>query len=148
MTSKERILACWNGIKPDHVPLTTWWFGFKPEKNLTWEKNGKQVKYWQSLRMEHIHVFPETWELEDDFKRVLAWQSLGVDDILDVSVPWSMNPDITWEDSLIPRDKAYKYPVMVREYITPSGRLRHAVSRTEEPGEGWVISQIFLWNGR
>jgi len=30
---------------------------------------------------------PQTWTLEDDFKRVLAWLSLGIDDVLDVSVP-------------------------------------------------------------
>ena len=85
MTCRERILACCNGRKPDHVPLTTWCFGFKPKKELTWEKSGKPVKHWYSLRMEHIHTLPESWDLQDDFRRVLAWQSLGVDDILDVS---------------------------------------------------------------
>ena len=28
MTSKERILAALNGEPADHVPLTTWCFGF------------------------------------------------------------------------------------------------------------------------
>ncbi len=140
MTSKERILACCNGCQPDHVPLTTWCFGFKPKKELTWEKSGKRIKHWYSLRMEHIHVLPEAWDIDDDFRRVLAWQSLGVDDILDVSVPWSMHPDVTWKDSLVPRDAVYHYPVTVREYTTPAGKLRHAVYKTEnDQGEGWVI---------
>jgi hypothetical protein len=140
MTSKERILACLNGNAPDHVPFTTWCFGFKPKRELTWERNGKPVSFWYSLRMEHIHQFPEPWGLEDDFRRVQAWQSLGVDDILDISVPWSMDPEVSWKDSVIPRNDTTTYPVMVREYATPSGTLRHAVSRTdEEPGEGWVV---------
>ena len=140
MTSKERILACCNGCQPDHVPLTTWCFGFKPKKELIWEKSGKRIKHWYSLRMEHIHTLPECWDIQDDFRRVLAWQSLGVDDILDVSVPWSMHPDVTWKDSLIPRDAVYHYPVTVREYTTPAGKLRHAVYKTEnDQGEGWVI---------
>ena len=145
MTSKERILSCWNGKKPDHVPLSTWCFGFSSLANRTWEKNGSPVRHWYSMRLEHIHLLPEPWELEDDFKRVLAWQSLGIDDILDVSVPWSINPEVTWNDSLIPRGKESKYPVMVREYATPSGTLRHAVKKTgEDPGEGWVIQPDYV----
>ncbi len=145
MTSKERIISCWNGKKPDHVPLTTWCFGFTPPAESTWKKNGNPVKYWYSMRLEHIHLLPEPWELEDDFKRVLALQSLGIDDILDVSVPWSIDPGVTWEDSLIPRGKESEYPVMVREYSTPSGKLRHAVKKTgEDPGDGWVIQPDYV----
>lgn len=140
MTSKERIFACWNGTPPDYVPLTTQSFGFKPKPSLTWKKRGKTVTHWYSQRMEHIHLLPEPWDIDDDFMRVLAWRSLGVDDILDVSIPWSMNSTVTWEDSLVPPASESGYPVMVREYDTPSGPLRHAVSRTgEDPGEGWVI---------
>jgi hypothetical protein len=93
--------------------------------------------------MEHIHTLPEPWQLEDDFNRVLAWQSMGVDDILDISVPWSQNPDVRWKDRLIPAGGVggdARHPVMVREYDTPSGRLRHAVRQTgEEQGPGWVV---------
>jgi len=140
MTSKERLLRAWNGELVDHVPLTTWSFGFKPPAYLTWENNGRQVEYWYSKRLEHIHTLPQSWDLEDDFKRVLAWQSLGVDDILDVSVPWSISLEVTWKDSIIPSGGNEPYPVMVREYQTPSGPLRHAVRKTgEDPGSGWVI---------
>ena len=99
------------------------------------------VKYWYSNRMEHLHKLPQQWSLEDDFKRVLAWQSLRVDDILDVSVPWSIDPEVTWNDSKIPAgEKDARYPVLVREYSTPLGKLTHAVRETgEDPGEGWVI---------
>jgi len=140
VTSKERILAAWNGLPVDHVPLTTWCFGLPAPEDLRWQTNGRTVSHWYSLRMEHIHTLPEPWTLEDDFKRVLAWRSLGVDDLLDVSVPWSIDPAVTWEDSLRPAGELDRYPVLVREYETPSGSLRHEVRQTgEDPGEGWVI---------
>lgn len=140
MTSKERILAAWNGKPHDHVPLCTWCFGFLAPPHLRWQRDGREIKYWYSMRMEHIHTLSEPWELEDDFRRVLAWRSLDVDDILDVSVPWSRDPAVTWEDSVIPPGGEERHPVLVRVYHTPSGDLRHAVRQTgEDPGPGWVI---------
>ena len=139
MTSKERIFAAWDGKPADHVPLTTWCFGLAVPAEVTWSKNGKPVKYWYSKRMEHLHTMPEPWTLEDDFNRVLAWQSLGVDDTLDVSVPWSVDPEVTWQDSTVPAGQADVYPVITRDYQTPDGPLRHAVRQTADPGEGWVI---------
>jgi hypothetical protein len=51
-----------------------------------------------------------------------------------------MDPKVTWKDSHIAAGIESEYPVMVREYNTPSGSLRHAVKKTgEDPGEGWVI---------
>lgn len=140
MTSKERILACWDGRKSDHIPLTTQCFGLKPKEELTWEKNGKRVKRWYTKRLEHIHTLPQNWEIYDDFKRALTWRSLGIDDIIDISIPWSVNPEVTWDDTVIPVSKDYDSPVMVREYTTPSGKLCHAIKKTQEkPNEGWVI---------
>ena len=140
MTSKQRILAAINGTPTDHIPLTTWCFGFPAPKHLQWSKNGKPVKYWFSKRMEHLHTLPEPWDLSDDFKRVEAWLSLGIDDIVDVSVPWSVGPGVTWSDLLIPAGKIDSYPVLERLYSTPAGPLRHAVRQTgEDPGPGWVI---------
>jgi len=90
--------------------------------------------------MEHIHTLPEPWDLEDDFRRVLAWQSLGVDDVLDVSVPWSLDAGVSWQDRRIEPAGEEPHPILVREYRTPSGNLRHAVRKTgEDPGPGWVI---------
>jgi hypothetical protein len=98
------------------------------------------VPYWYSKRMEHIHTLPFPWDLSDDFKRALAWQSIGVDDILDVSVPWSSDPAVTWTDSRKQASDPDRYPVLVREYSTPKGTLRHEVRQTgEEQAEGWVI---------
>lgn len=139
MTSKERILAALNGESCDHVPLTTWCFGFSPPKHLRWENEGGQVKYWYSKRMEHIHTLPQAWTLEDDFRRAETWLSLGIDDILDVSVPWAVDRQASWSDRRIGAGEADKCPVLVREYATPSGPLRHAVRQTgEDPGAGWV----------
>ncbi|NLE43795.1 MAG: hypothetical protein GX620_03645 [Chloroflexi bacterium] len=140
MTSRDRIKAAWSGQRSDHVPLTTWCFGLPAPDGLRWETNGRPVNHWYSLRLEHIHTLPEPWTLEDDFRRVLAWQSLGVDDILDVSVPWSVDASVTWEDSCVPAGEIDRYPVLVREYHTPSGSLRHEVRQTgEDPGLGWVV---------
>lgn len=140
MTSKERILAAINGTPADHVPLTTWCFGFPAPKHLRWQKGGRDVTHWYSLRMEHLHTLPEPWELSDDFNRVQAWLSVGIDDLLDVSVPWSLGLGVAFTDSKVPAGKIDPCPVLVREYQTPAGPLRHAVRRTgEDPGPGWVI---------
>ncbi len=117
MQSRHRILAALNGQPHDHVPLTTWCFGFKPAPSLRWRRESGERTYWYSLRMEHIHTLPQPWTLEDDFARVLAWQSLGVDDILDVSVPWSCHPEVTWTD-LSSRQRA-RMPARSRSAPTP-----------------------------
>jgi hypothetical protein len=137
MTFRERMFAAWEGRPGDHVPLTTWCFGIEAPSHLRWERDGRQVSYWYSKRMEHIHTFPQPWTLEDDFARVLAWHSLGVDDILEVSVPWSVDPQVIWQDS---RREQGEETILVREDQTPSGGLRHEVRKTgEDPGAGWVI---------
>ncbi|MCJ7752614.1 MAG: uroporphyrinogen decarboxylase family protein, partial [Armatimonadetes bacterium] len=81
MTSKERMLAAIRREEPDHVPLYSWVFGFAPPQRLRWERNGREVSHWYTGRMEHIHTLPEPWELADEFRRVEAWLSLGVDDV-------------------------------------------------------------------
>jgi hypothetical protein len=140
MNSKERLLAAWNGLPTDHLPLTTWCFGFKPPPYLTWQRHGRPVEFWYSLRLEHIHTLPQPWQLEDDFQRVLAWQSLGVDDLLDVSVPWSVDPGVSWQDALLPADGQHPSPRLARQYQTLAGSLRHVIRQTgEDPGAGWVI---------
>lgn len=141
MTSKERIVASWRGEPHDHIPFTTWCFGFQPPPHLRWQRNDQEVVHWFTQRLEHIHTLPEPWELADDFQRVLAWQSIGVDDVLDVSVPWSIDPDASWSDSRVETGVLDdRYPVLVREYKTPSGKLRHAVKKTpDDGGPGWVI---------
>jgi hypothetical protein len=142
MTSKERILCALNGKTPDHIPFTTWCFGFKPPENLVWTNNGKKVNYWYTKRLEFLHTLPQEWSLEDDFKRALAWLSLGIDDVLEVTIPWSTSPEVTWSDSIIPpggEGGDTQYPVMVREYVTPLGKIRHAVKKTGIEPDGWPV---------
>jgi hypothetical protein len=142
MKSKERILCAINGIAGDHLPFTTWCFGFQAPEHLRWKTNGKDVKYWYTNRLEHIHTLPQPWTLEDDFKRVLAWFSVGIDDVLDVSVPWGVHPDVTQSDSVIPignNGGDSQYPVMIRDYHTPAGALRHAVKKTGDEPDGWPV---------
>lgn len=142
MTSKERILAALNGEPVDHIPLTTWCFGFPAPDHLKWETDGKSVDYWYSSRLEHLHNLPQKWTLEDEFNRCDAWTSLGLDSYLEVSVPWSQHKDVTFKDTVIPVGQPggdSKYPVMVRTYQTPAGELRHAVNRTGDEGPGWPL---------
>ena len=140
MNSRERIFAAWNGQPVDHIPLITSCFGLQAPPELRWQRNGSEVTYWYSKRMEHIHTLPQPWELDDDFQRVLTWQKLGIDDILDVSVPWSVDPSVTWEDTKIPAGGAWNVPLLERTYHTPFGTLHHVVRQTgEDPGAGWVI---------
>ena len=142
MNSRQRILAALAGKPADHVPLTTWCFGLRAPAHLAWATNGRPVRHWYTKRLEHLHTFPQPWELEDEFKRAEAWLSLGIDDVLDVSVPWSQHPEVTWTDSTLPAGAPggdERYPVMTREYRTPSGPLRHAVRRTGDEGEGWPL---------
>jgi hypothetical protein len=140
MNTRERISAVWQGKTPDHVPLTTWCFGLRAPAHLKWKNGDQEIPYWYSKRMEHLHTLPFPWHLSDDFKRALAWQSIGVDDILDVSVPWSIDPSVSWVDSQRPASSPDTYPVLVRTYTTPKGELRHEVRKTgEEQAEGWVI---------
>ena len=139
MTSRERIMAVIDGTRPDHTPLTTWCFGLPAHPSLRWETDRRPIDYWYSMRMEHLHTLTTPWTVQDDFRRVQAWQSLGIDDVLDVSVPWSMDPEVTFADSVIPAGEADGYAVMVREYTTPAGPLRHAVRRTDPEPPGWPI---------
>jgi hypothetical protein len=142
MTSRERLLAVLEGRPADHVPLTTWCFGFRAPPHLRWQTGGRDVRFWYSKRLEHIHTLPQPWELDDEFKRAEAWLSLGVDDVLEVSVPWSRDPEVTWSDSLLPpgaQDGDARYPVMVRDYQTPAGPVRHAVRKTQPDPEGWPV---------
>jgi hypothetical protein len=145
MNSIERIAAIWQGQKPDHVPLTTWCFGLRAPAGLRWKKGDRDVNFWYSMRMEHLHTLPFPWELSDDFKRALAWRSLGVDDILDVSVPWSQDPSVSWIDSRKGPSAPGASPVLIREWRTPKGRLRHEVRQTgEDMAEGWVVQPDFV----
>lgn len=139
MTSRERILAALNGLPADHTPLTTWCFGLPAPDHLKWERDGQPRDYWYSMRMEHLHTTTVPWTLADDFRRVQAWASLGVDDLLDVSIPWGTDPEVTRTDSLLPAGQEEPYPVLVREYQTPSGPLRQAVRQTDPEPPGWPI---------
>jgi hypothetical protein len=95
--------------------------------------------------MEHLHTLPFTWDLEDEFKRALAWKSVGVDDMLDISVPWSIDPKAAWKDSRREPRPGEFYPVLEREYSTPEGTLLHAVRRTgEDQAEAWVVQPDYV----
>ena len=134
MDSKTRLITTIKGGKPDHIPLYCWVFGFKPPKHLRWMRDGKEVAYWYTMRLEHIHTLPEYWDVHQDFRRVDKFLSIGLDDILDVSVPWSIHPDVKIRNFIKPN------ALLCREYETPLGILKHIVRKTDEiQPPGWVI---------
>lgn len=140
MRSRERLLAAIRSQRPDHVPLLCWCFGFAPPPRLRWRRDGRDVPYWYTMRLEHIHTLPEPWDLADDFARVERWLSLGLDDVVEVSPPWGKHHDVRVRDWQEPPKASEPYRRLCRIYETPAGELLHVVRKTdEEPGPGWVI---------
>lgn len=141
MNSKERLLTALSHQEPDHTPLLAWCFGFTAPPHLRWQRDGQEVVHWYTGRLEHIHTLPQPWRLpEDDFRRVDAWLSLGLDDLIEVSVPWSIHPEVRVRDWREPPPPGEVYPLLCRAYETPAGELRHIVRQTgEDPGAGWVV---------
>ncbi len=140
LTSRERLLTAIAHRKPDHVPLLSWCFGVTVPPNLRWQRSGREVPHWFTMRLEHIHTLPEPWGVEDDFERVDRWLSLGLDDTLEVSPPWGVHPDVRIKDWTEPPTADEPYAVLCRAYETPAGTLLHKVRRTDEKIEpGWVV---------
>ncbi len=133
MSSKERIMAVIEGKDVDYTPLYAWCFGFHPPRELRWVRNGKERAYWYTMRLEHLHTLPYDWDIFDDLERVKRWLGLGIDDVIDISFPWSMHPDVKI------RYREEKN-VQCCFYETPEGVITQKVRKTEETIlEGWVI---------
>jgi hypothetical protein len=140
MTSRERLLTAIDGGKPDHIPLVCRVFGFAAPRDLQWTRDGTPLPFWYTGRLEHIHTLPQPWDVTDEFKRVEAWMGLGIDDVLEISLPWSVDPRVTIRDSVEPPTPECAYPLACRTYVTPDGELPHQVKRTGETVEpGWVV---------
>jgi len=73
MTSKERMITAIKGEEPDRVPLYCWVFGFTAPEHLRWREEGREVLYWYTMRLEHIHTLPEPWDLS----RISKGSSVG-----------------------------------------------------------------------
>ena len=145
MNSRERLLTTISHREPDHVPLLCWCFGFAPPPHLRWREKGREVRYWYTMRLEHIHTLPEPWGIEQDFQRVRRWLALGLDDVLEVSPSWGIHPEVRIRDWQEPPTPAEPYPLIGREYETPAGVLRHIVRKTEErPAPGWVVQPDYV----
>jgi hypothetical protein len=145
MDSRTRLLTAIKGQEPDRVPLYCWFFGFTPPKHLRWAQAGKEILHWYTMRLEHIHTLPQPWDLDQDFKRVDRLISVGIDDILEISVPWSIHPSIEIRDWKELPTASEPYTILFREYKTPAGILRHSVRKTdEEQGPGWVIQPDYV----
>ncbi|NLS79909.1 MAG: hypothetical protein GXY76_21925 [Chloroflexi bacterium] len=140
MNSRERLLTAIDRGTPDHVPLLCWCFGFAAPPHLRWQRDGRDRRYWYTLRLEHIHTLPQPWDLEDDFRRVERWLALGLDDVLEVSPPWGLHAEVRFRDWREPPTAQEPCAFLGRAYATPAGELRHVVRQTqEETPPGWVI---------
>ena len=121
MDSRTRLLTAIKGEKPDHLPLYCWVFGFTPPKYLQWDENA----HWYTMRLEHIHTLPEHWDVNQDFKRVDRFLSIGLDDVLDISVPWNVYPDVAIKDC-----KFYNfliYEVRLNNLVNRYSKFRHSI---------------------
>lgn len=114
MTSRERILTAMAHQEPDHVPLVFNPFG---------------------------------WPVPEEFNTEYAWADYwlfrGCDAWLDVHMPWRLREGVTariWEE----RRSGEPYPIVIGEYQTPKGILRHAVRRA--PGYPYEEARIDLFS--
>ncbi len=140
MRSRERLLTAISGGRPDHVPLVCRTFGFRAPPGLAWTRDGRPADFWYTMRLEHIHTLPQPWDVGEDFKRVEAWLSLGLDDVLEVSLPWSIDPRVSVRDYVQMSVSDGHGVCSCREYRTPHGILVHKVKQTMEAIEpGWVV---------
>lgn len=145
MNSRERMLTAIHRGRPDHVPLWCPCFGFAPPPHLQWRQGGQAVPHWFTMRLEHDHTLPEPWSIEHDYERAKGWLSLGIDDILEVSPPWSLHPQVRVRDWQEPPSSTERYPLIGREYETPVGPLRHIVRKTDETqAPGWVVQPDYV----
>ncbi len=78
MNSRERIMAALEIKDVDRIPLYCWCFGFSPDKSLRWQRNGEEVKFWYTMRLEHLHKLPYPWTIFDEFERVKDGYLLGL----------------------------------------------------------------------
>ena len=108
MTSRERILATVAGQSADHVPLSM-------------EVHPSYSQYEPAVA---------TWK--DQFERTEFLLELGVDPMTEIWLPDPcFHPDVhvkTWKS----RDRKAGYTLLVKEYETPAGTLRHVIKETED----------------
>ena len=144
MNSRERLLTAIDGGTPDHVPLVCRVFGFAAPPALQWSRDARPERFWYTGRLEHIHTLPQPWDIAHDLKRVEAWMNLGIDDVLEVSLPWRIDPQVGIRDYTEPPSDECSYPLACREYTTPDGALTHKVKATgEDVTPGWVVQPAF-----
>lgn len=119
MNSRERILNAVDRKPVDHMPL--------------------MLRIWP---MDGVDRLPFCWQ--DQVKRAEYLLGLGIDDTLMLQPPlgyvenYDANgaPGVSSSITALPADKANRYPVLVKEYATPEGILRHAVNKTDD----WIYA--------
>ncbi len=117
MTSRERLIAAIRHQEVDHIPLYFKVYDFEPP---------------------HVAV------RQDPYKRAERWLSMGIDDILIVPSPliakkefWGQGDPAEFSKNVgtrtsVVHEKSEEYPLIVKEYYTPGGTLRHVVRKTND----------------
>jgi uroporphyrinogen-III decarboxylase len=107
LSSRQRLLTTISHVEPDHVPFVM-----------------------------HFHEYPQE-ELpphlrhRDQVERTERLLAIGIDDILQVSPPWRMHPEVrarVWKE----RPAGEPYPVLHKVYETPKGPLTQVVKQTAD----------------
>jgi len=104
--SRDRVIAAVNCEEPDRVPIYLRPF----ERNYLMDNS----KVWRS-----------------QFERVEMFLSLGLDDILSIQTPLTMSSEV--EVRVFKKiESGEEYPLLVKEYHTSKGVLRHVVRMTRD----------------
>jgi hypothetical protein len=99
LSSRERLLRSIDLEEPDHIPL---WLRFFGRRYLTDESR--------------------PWK--DKFERIDQLLNLGLDDVCEISAPLSYREDVKVRESEV-TESGERYPLLVKEYETGKGTLRH-----------------------
>lgn len=119
MTSKERIIAAIRQKEGDYVPCVPF--------------------FWSSPQVEEYQ-----WSTEVERLEILT-QKLGVDALLHFGVGTSQHPEVSahvWEEN----SNNEKYPLIHKEVLTPAGKLKAIVRKTEDWPHGLDIPYFSDFN--
>ena len=116
MRSGERLVAAIEHREVDHIPLYFRIHDFVPPAELAWNNQYERVRRWLSVGVDDILIVPSP---------------LVKNDFLGMGNPAQCTNGVTTKVTVI-HEESEEYPIIVKEYLTPQGVLRHEVRKTED----------------